>query len=1402
MLKYRAILFYALFFITFDLGARDILPPTVKAPKSFAIVIDYATFEACQTNVLKYQALLAKEGLAAYILMDNWNNPQDIKDQLITLYTNNALEGALLIGEIPIPMIRDAQHLTSAFKMDQRTNRRESSVPSDRFYDDFDLKFDYLGQDDPDELFHYYSLRFDSPQYIECDIYSGRIKPTKAGASGYAQINAYFEKLFIERTQKNPLDVIVSYAGDGSFSNSLTAWKEEPVTLREQIPQSFTNANSAKFFVFYMADYMKDILTQELRRPDVDLMIFHEHGMPERQYLTGEPFTYLDQYKESIMRYYRSLLRRYQDRNANLDSLMNVWKAQYHFNDSWFANALTREMFVADSLEDLQRGIILEDVPEIAPNPRLVIFDACFNADFREDSFIAGEYIFAAGKTVVCFGNSVNVLQDKSSNDLLGMLGYGYRVGQWAQMTNILESHIIGDPTMRFASPAGMVLPDLDNNRFDYWLDLAQNKDNPVDIRGLALHTLHRLHAPDLSDLLRHIYDDSDQYMLRLYCFQLMQYYGDQNFAELLHQSIHDPYEFIRRRTAKFMGNTGDPAYIPALVQTWLRDDDFDERVGFNCSMAFDLLNKDEIRKEAQKQIEGLILFDKEKEMKKVEDRILSRSTIRDESYALADTTQKMSSRIWGVQVLRNNNYLEPLDSYLQMLKDNRDDLGLRISLAEALGWYIHSKRKTDIIQTCREVSYDNQTDQRLKNELLKTANRLETYMRFNSRFGIVIDRATYQAAKSEVDAYKAQLESEGLGAFVMVGDWVNPMELRAELIAQTKTKPILEGVVFIGEIPIAKVHNAQHLTTAFKMDEQRYPMNESAVATDRFYDNIHLQWELIAQDSTDHSIFYYRLKESSPQHLDAAFYSARIKPPTDRGEDPQESIKKFLTKVVRKHQEINPLDKFVVFNGSYYNSDCLTAWNNEPFALKEQFPECFRTHDGNGFYNFRQGVAPKYQLFNKMQEKGIDLFLFHEHGSFNIQHISSDYQAFNIFDKLRAVGASVRNRYRSYLMHNPQSAESFKEQCMEDDDYGFLEVMFSDSVLMATRYADSLLGIGHNMVLEDLAQLKPQATFTLFDACYNGSFNEAKKGYVAGYHLFGDGETIVTQGNTVNVLQDKWSIELIGMLAQGARIGFWHNEVLTLECHLNGDPTYFFSAPKAKQFNRDLAVNSDNANVWTSYFQSDNPTYQAIALKKMGKRPDKAYSDLLLHIYRTSPFYSVRMEAMQRLLDIKDNNMITALVLAFADPYELIRRNAARFAGYTGDERFIAPLISTTVDNNESKRVQYAAQNSLIVFDKEKNNEAIQIIANKSATDEKRISQIRSLRNYNRHSIVPELIEVLKDASEKDEIRVSIAEALGWYAWSIDRPELIRALEEVRDDPASSQALRDECMQSVIRIE
>lgn len=713
------------------MAALFLFAPARAAERGFAIITDDQTYQACKAEIDAYQAVLTTEGFNAYVAARPWNTPMEVREELLSRYRGDGLEGAVFIGAVPIPLVRDAQHFTSAFKMDQeRYPYNASSVPSDRYYDDFDLKFDYLSRDSVENLFHYFSLRGDSPQKIGCDIYTGRIKPTRKGEEGYRQIRDYFRKLLAEREAGNSLDVIVSYTGEGSFSNSLTAWKEEAITLREQFPQAFGSGTSFKSLLYDMYPSMKQTVAEELRREEVDLMMFHEHGTPDRQYMTGIPLSRdTEEYAEAAKRLFRNQLRRETKNDGDTLKLKQAWMAYYHIDDSWFRGAFDPVQLEKDSLDDIAQGIVLDDVPGMAPNPRVVIFDACYNGDFREERYIAGEYIFAAGKTLVAIGNSVNVLQDKSSSDLLGLLGLGYSVGEWAQLTHILESHIIGDPTFFFKPTGDHKRIDLSADNPAYWLKVLRKESHP-DLKGTALHKLFTLEYPELPRLLVDTYHSSGSGMLRLQVFHLLQHYRDGRFEELLKTSVRDPYEFIRRKSVHAMGKNGKDEFIPFIASVYLHDY-LDERVRFNAVFCFDVMDMDKLGKEIRNQIDqSSSLFNKEEAWSEFSSTLASRKRIAEMSMQIADTTLKLSRRLMGVSAIRNNNYHTQVPTYLEVLRDTEQPLNLRVKLAEALGWFTLSYRKDEIIAACRQLAATPGVDLKLKNELVKTVNRLEVYMR------------------------------------------------------------------------------------------------------------------------------------------------------------------------------------------------------------------------------------------------------------------------------------------------------------------------------------------------------------------------------------------------------------------------------------------------------------------------------------------------------------------------------------------------------------------------------------------------------------------------------------------------------------------------------------------------
>ena len=127
---------------------KYVRPKQQPLTRSFAVITDVQTWKHCQKELVAYQQMLGEEQLPTYIIYKDWKKPEEVKKVIQRLYTKNHLEGVVFVGNVPIAMIRKAQHLTSAFKMNEKTFPwNESSVPSDRFYDDLHLQFDYLNQE-------------------------------------------------------------------------------------------------------------------------------------------------------------------------------------------------------------------------------------------------------------------------------------------------------------------------------------------------------------------------------------------------------------------------------------------------------------------------------------------------------------------------------------------------------------------------------------------------------------------------------------------------------------------------------------------------------------------------------------------------------------------------------------------------------------------------------------------------------------------------------------------------------------------------------------------------------------------------------------------------------------------------------------------------------------------------------------------------------------------------------------------------------------------------------------------------------------------------------------------------------------------------------------------------------
>ena len=707
------------------LQAQTFVKPTMKVKEtSFAVITDKGTYQACEAEFKAYQEILGDEGLPTFIVYNDWRKPEDVKKVIAKLYKKNNLEGVVFVGNVPIAMIRKAQHMTSAFKMDENGFPwRDSSVPSDRFYDDFDLQFDFLKRDSAETNFFYYNLAIESPQKIQCDIYSARIKAIDNGEDPYAQISRYLKKAIAEHKSGNKLDQFFSYTGDGSYSNSLVAWTPEVHTIREQMPKVFDREGRARFMRYNFSDYPKDDVINMLKREDLDLSIFHEHGVPERMYLSGSAATQTWNAHMDAMKYYwRGLARRYENRPKDFKDMLERMHNKYGLDSTWISGWNDPKVIEEDSLRNLRTGIILPEVTQMKPNSRMVIFDACYNGDFREKDYIAGRFIMSEGKCVVTFANSVNVLQDKMANEMLGLLGMGARVGQWAKLTNILESHITGDPTIRFKSINEVDCDALLKAPYNEAQMLELMNSPYADVQNLALHRLYRNKYAGISDLLRKTYETSPYMMTRFTSLALLEKLNDKNYQEVLLLSINDSYEFIRRTTIRMMQHIGLNEYIYPQIKNYV-EDNLSERVAFNVELGLHVFDEAAVNAAIEKVMaETHIAIDKDKFRKALERSGRNRSMQKE----LVDKNTAERWRLTYCNSLKNYMAHADVDGFINILKDNTESDQLRIRLLQALAWFTHSYRKADIMQACDQLAKDKKLSAELREEAKRTYYRLK----------------------------------------------------------------------------------------------------------------------------------------------------------------------------------------------------------------------------------------------------------------------------------------------------------------------------------------------------------------------------------------------------------------------------------------------------------------------------------------------------------------------------------------------------------------------------------------------------------------------------------------------------------------------------------------------------
>lgn len=505
---------------------------------------------------------------------------------------------------------------------------------------------------------------------------------------------------------------------------------DEGKALRENFPYAWADATNAKHLNFRMDNFMKFRLFDELQRPEVDLFIFHEHGLPTEQLINNEPpgISFESRYevfRSSLYSYAKRLMKR---NKLPADTAIAYLSEEYSVLPAFFDKLNDPEQMKKDSAIEADMYISTLDLARINTYPRAVILDACYNGSFHEDDYIAGYYIFNKGNTLVVSANSRNVLQDKWTMEFSGLLSYGVRFGNYFRLISTLEGHLMGDPTVRFApgdkkSDYTNIFHQIKNKAG--WKPLLK-KDNP-DIQCLALRSLTDLDVnQELSRDLLDIFKTSPYNVVRMEALKQLSRYNNQYFTNAITLALKDPYELIARQAAMYAGDQGDESLIAPMSEAFLYYPER-KRVHYNLTSSFNQFPVKKVRTTVTSMLNTSDFMTKDSRKAEINDYFQStEKQLENSLQKVKDKNLSPAKRISEIRMIRNYNYHYNTDTYLKILSDPQEDVRVRIALAEALGWFTHSYKKTDLIRTCKQLSAEDNLPAELRNELIQTINRLQ----------------------------------------------------------------------------------------------------------------------------------------------------------------------------------------------------------------------------------------------------------------------------------------------------------------------------------------------------------------------------------------------------------------------------------------------------------------------------------------------------------------------------------------------------------------------------------------------------------------------------------------------------------------------------------------------------
>lgn len=619
--------------------------------------------------------------------------------------------------------------------------------------------------------------------------------------------------------------------------------------------------------------------------------------------------------------------------------------------------------------------------------------------------------------------------------------------------------------------------------------------------------------------------------------------------------------------------------------------------------------------------------------------------------------------------------------------------------------------------------------------------------------FGMLIDRDTYAYTREAIHRYRNTLETEGLAVSIVIGDFITPEEVKAEITRLHRGEKPLEGIVLIGKIPQTLIE-----------------IQGKLVLSDRFYDDPALEFEYLgpAQGKwVQH--FHYRLKESegSSGRPHPAFYLARIPYLPNLGDQAFDAIGAYLERAGANRQH-GLMDHLVTYTGKKSEEqaepNCLTAWLDEEKAFRELFPLAFQPGGSVTPLHYRMArTNPAALIASELRRPEIDIFLASDFGSWNeIQEVSVEA--------------------RVMLLENHKS--SFGSQ-LEEDFYGISQFIFNGGQTLTVRGSfgsiPRMAGDRRLIGNSNTWYLNLTGIFELgLRIGHLERFNASWESCLIGDPTF----RFVSPANPQLAVdlainrenKDTWQTWLaVGESSENPRLQALAMRVLADQDAVRG------------------------------------------GVPEVGPVLVRTFPEELYDIFSHSPSPTVRLQALTLLSRYPGPQFTDAVAAGLLDAYEEIARLSSLYVGAIGEPRFLPALVEAMVFHPERKRVVHHLSKGVRLFPPDKVKAVFTELVGASnrldkdreiadfhkavdhlavATDDS-LGTLASL-GQDPHGHVEEYLRILLDKEETLSVRIHIAQMLRSFRYSYNRERIVSACELLLKERRLPDGLRVEVTRTI----